>query len=103
MTARTGIQVEKSRQRTSPGARLIGLFHPLPEEAPSARPSSNFYSFAAIVERANSTNSAARWKRMGEPNQTCPCMEAVRCHICARHYQLEILNNVGSVSVQTLR
>ena len=29
---------------------------PLPEEAPCARPSSNFYSSAAIVERTNSTD-----------------------------------------------
>ena len=47
------------------GAHSIGLFQPLPEvpeEAPCARPSSNFYSSATIVERANSTDSAAHWK-----------------------------------------
>ena len=35
---------------------------PLPEEAPCARPSSNFCSSAAMDGRANSTNSAAGWK-----------------------------------------
>ena len=35
----------------------MGLFQSLPEEAPYACLSSNFYSSAAIVERANSTDS----------------------------------------------
>ncbi len=34
----------------------------LPEEAPCACPSSDFYSFVAIVGRANSTDSASSWK-----------------------------------------
>ncbi len=40
----------------------------LSDEAPCARPSSNFYSPAAIVERANSTDSAARWKARPSSN-----------------------------------
>ena len=43
-------------------AHSIGLFQPLSEEAPCACPSSNFYSSAAMVGRATSTNSAAGWK-----------------------------------------
>ena len=56
-----------------------------------ARPSSNFYSSVAIVERANSTDSAARLKStpfcqalLEEPNRTLqnPGVKLFLCILC---------------------
>ena len=46
------------------GCVQLGSLLPLPEEAACACPSCNFYSSVAIVERANSTDSAACWKNL---------------------------------------
>ena len=63
----------------------------LPEEAPCARPSSNFYRSATIVGRAKSTSSALEevgrgacssrlfWKRLEEPNRTGSGVSTYKC------------------------
>ena len=65
LVALSGVQLQFASARKAWGAFDWAL-PASPEEAPCARRSSNFYSSAALVERANPTDSAARARRSSD-------------------------------------